>query len=86
MDFQKIISELVERKLKQADIAEKCDCAQSTISELLNGKIKSPNYRTGKALIELHSEVISGKKKRTPGRRSSDYQIGRRQLTDEDLK
>lgn len=53
MDWQSIISELRERGMTQQQIAERCDCAQSTISDLARGVIKSPSYGIGVSLRRI---------------------------------
>lgn len=58
MNWTKIITELQESGLTQSEIGDRCDCAQSTISELRNGNKKLPNYFIGKALVDLHAKVV----------------------------
>jgi len=53
MDWKSIISTLQERGLSQAVIAEKCGCAQPTISDLASGKTKQPGYALGQSLQKL---------------------------------
>jgi transcriptional regulator with XRE-family HTH domain len=62
MDWKKIISDLSESGITQIAMAERCKCAQSTISEISKGKIKNPSFTTGFELVAMHSEVCGVKK------------------------
>lgn len=53
MDIQNALSQLVAIDLTQNYIASEIDCCQSSVSEMLNGKIKRPSYTTVVALIRL---------------------------------
>lgn len=59
-DLKAVIDELIEKGgWTQVRIAERIDCAQSTISDIQNGKLKhGPSWVIGKALIELHAEIF----------------------------
>lgn len=59
MNWPKLIKDLTSAGLTQVRIAELCDVAQSTISDLGSGKIKSPSYALGVRLIELHRQQRS---------------------------
>lgn len=61
MDWQAIISELRKRGLTQQQIAERCDCAQSTISDLARGAIKSPSYGIGVSLMKIARRAAKAK-------------------------
>ena len=58
MDWPKLIKELADAKVTQAQIAESCGVAQSTVSEVLRGEIKSPSFAFGSKLIELHRQRV----------------------------
>ena len=34
-------------------MAQKCKCAQTTISDILNGRIEHPRYEIGAALVAM---------------------------------
>lgn len=54
MDFKKIIQDLIDSGMTQVEIKTECDCGQSTISDLLNGKIKNPGFAIGQRILVLH--------------------------------
>lgn len=54
MDWTKIIQDLLDSGLTQAQIAEKCATGQSYISGLYRGERKCPNYDLGVAILALH--------------------------------
>jgi transcriptional regulator with XRE-family HTH domain len=56
MNWKNIISELRLVKVTQQQIAAFCGCGQATISDLHNGKTKSPAYETGVAIVALHKK------------------------------
>ncbi len=59
MNWKKIIQELTDSGLTQAQIAERCNTGQSHISALSNGIRKSPNWLLGESLIKLHKDISS---------------------------
>lgn len=65
MDIKKIITELNNCRMTQKQIAEKCGCAQSTINNLLNGKVsmESATHGTIVKLIELHAATMKNHKR-----------------------
>jgi transcriptional regulator with XRE-family HTH domain len=56
MNFQKLIQDLIDLGMTQVEIKDACQCSQSTISDLLNGKIKNPSFAIGQSLLELHAK------------------------------
>jgi transcriptional regulator with XRE-family HTH domain len=58
MNWIKIISELSAAGATQKEMADRCFCGQSTISEISRGEIKNPAYSIGRSLIDLHSEIV----------------------------
>lgn len=54
MDLQKLIAELMEAGVSQGEIAKAMRCTQATVSRYRTGEIKTCNYQSGAALIELH--------------------------------
>lgn len=57
MDWPTVIKRLTESGWTQTQLAERCNCAQSTISDLANDKIKTPSYAIGKELEVLVTEL-----------------------------
>lgn len=57
MDWKQIIAEIQESGLSQPQIAERCKCAQATISDLSRGKTEDPRDSIGQALRELLARV-----------------------------
>lgn len=62
MNWKNIIQDLINVGMTQAQIADECDTGQSHISSLFNGIRKSPNWKLGNDLIELHKRVLKNKK------------------------
>lgn len=73
MDWTKLIAEIQKCGLSQPQIAAKCECAQSTISDLASGTTKEPRHSLGEALRALHYEKISEK----ANRRAVDHKPAR---------
>ncbi|MEK7499827.1 MAG: hypothetical protein AAB649_04440 [Patescibacteria group bacterium] len=61
MNWTKIIQDLLDAGLTQAQIADSCATGQSHISGLYRGERKCPNYDLGEKILALHS--IKCKKK-----------------------
>ena len=60
MNWIKIIAELTDRTkggLTQTELAKRCGCGQSTISEIGRGEILSPNFELGQKLVALHAAM-----------------------------
>lgn len=55
MDWAKIIEELKRRGWTQKDLAAELNVAQSSVSDLANGKTRSPAYQVGRQLELLHA-------------------------------
>jgi hypothetical protein len=53
MDWKNLIAELKAHKFTEAQIAEACGCAQSTINALGNGVAKTTRYEIGSSLEAL---------------------------------
>lgn len=64
MDWKTIISDLVEVGMTQEQIADKCGCAQSTISDLATGATATPRYHIGDALRTLHMRAYRRRARR----------------------
>lgn len=58
MNWTNIISDLSVIGMTQKEIADYCDCGQSTISDIFTGGIKTPSYSLGVRLISLHTQKI----------------------------
>ena len=54
MDWKKLIADLQASGVTQVQMAKKCKCAQTTISDILNGRIEHPRYEIGAALVAIH--------------------------------
>lgn len=61
MDWKKLISDLQAAGVTQVQMAAKCGCAQTTISDLLNGRIERPRYEIGAALVNLRQATRPAK-------------------------
>ena len=57
MDFKLLIAELQAAGLTQEQMAEACNCAQSTISDLARGETQTPRFHIGMKLLELHKTL-----------------------------
>jgi transcriptional regulator with XRE-family HTH domain len=57
MDWKKLLEDLSAAGWSQAQIAERCGAAQTTVSELARGVTLDPRYGFGAALQKLHAEV-----------------------------
>lgn len=63
MNFQKTIQELLDAGFTQVDIAKKCNCSQSSISDIYSGKTENPNFALGSALMQLHASNVKQEKR-----------------------
>jgi transcriptional regulator with XRE-family HTH domain len=63
MDWKKLIAELIASGMTQVEIASRCGCKQTTVSELMRGVTTEPRYALGEKLRKLHAI-----KKRTAAR------------------
>lgn len=57
MNWQKLIGDLIESGMTQAQIAESAKCTQAFISDLYRGKKKSCDYEIGSALVRLEDNL-----------------------------
>jgi len=67
MNFQTLLTELVEMGYTQTAIAKVCGCSIPTINMLLSGASQMPSYRLGSCIIELNTDA-KRKAKRTAKR------------------
>lgn len=63
MDWKLVITDLQREGYTQPQIAEKCQCSQSTISELYSGRTAQPRFDLGLRLQALHKRVMAKAKK-----------------------
>lgn len=56
-DFQKLILDLVESGMAEAEIAKAVGVSQPTINRVKSGKQKNIGYALGAALIKMHAEL-----------------------------
>lgn len=61
MEWNKLVEELKEAGMTQAEIAEQIGVATGTLSELCTGKVIEPRWSKGDALIALHADRCSKK-------------------------
>ena len=60
MNWQKLVAELIDSGLTQTGVAEKAECSQNLISDLLHGKRgKRLTYEIGVRLVALHDELTT---------------------------
>lgn len=59
MDWNKIVTEIKESGLTQAEIAAAIGVATGTLSELCSGKVSEPKWSRGDALLELHASRVA---------------------------
>lgn len=62
MDWKSILADLKAAGRTQKDIATKCGCAQTTISDLATGKTDQPAYSIGERLMALHKSATRRRK------------------------
>lgn len=59
MDWNKIVAEIKETGLTQAQIADAIGVSAGTLSEICSGKVSEPKWSRGDALIALHAERVT---------------------------
>jgi hypothetical protein len=57
MDWKKLIADLKEAGWTQAQLAARCECAQSTISDISTGSIVTPSFHIGDTLRTLRKRA-----------------------------
>lgn len=57
MNWIELIADLKARGYSQPQIAERCGCVQSTISDLATGKLKDPRHAVGEILRAMHAKA-----------------------------
>lgn len=62
MDWKKLIADLQAAGVTQVQMAAHCGCAQTTISDIVNGRTRRPRYEIGAALVTLHNSLAQGEK------------------------
>lgn len=68
MDWTKLISDLKETGLNQAEMAIAVGCAQSTLSDLATGEITQPRWPIASALVDLHKKRMRIHARRQPAK------------------
>ena len=58
MDWNKIVAEIKETGLTQAQIAEKIGVATGTLSEICSRKVSEPKWSRGDALLSMHAVLV----------------------------
>ena len=56
MDWKKLIRDLQALGVTQVQMAERCNCAQTTISDIVNGRTGNPRWEIGAGLLALLHE------------------------------
>lgn len=56
MDWKKLIRDLQALGVTQVQMAERCNCAQTTISDIVNGRTGNPRWEIGAGLLALLKE------------------------------
>jgi len=59
MNWSKHILEIKAFGLTQQQIAEQCQCRQTTISHIESGKTTNPGWMLGQALLSLHALLVA---------------------------
>ena len=62
MQWKNIIFDIQASGLTQTEIAERCKCSQSTISELASTPDRVPTWPIGAALLDLHKKTTKRRK------------------------
>ena len=65
MNWKTILADLRAAKVTQAQIAQQCGCAQTTISSLATGDTHQPIWPTGVMLLALHKKAQRKTRKTT---------------------
>lgn len=65
MNWKEVIAALTAAGYTQAQIAERCKCAQPTINDLATGTTKDPRDSLGQALRAMHEEIRKPAKRKT---------------------
>jgi IS30 family transposase len=66
MRWKSIIADLLKSGLTQPQIADACNCRQTTISALYTGKTIEPRYSLGRALERLRQKRRRENARRNP--------------------
>ena len=56
MNWKKLIRDLQALGVTQVQMAERCNCAQTTISDIVNGRTGNPRWEIGAGLLALLHE------------------------------
>lgn len=62
MDWKTVLAELKSLGYTQKAIADFCDCAQTTISDLATGSTLEPIHSTGSRILELRRRASRKRK------------------------
>jgi predicted XRE-type DNA-binding protein len=61
MNWPKILSDLADAGLSQAEIARELRIQQPSVSDIANGKTKRPSWDVGNGLLKLHRKHCRAK-------------------------
>lgn len=56
MNWKNLIAELIATGMTQPEIAARCGCGQTTVSELARGVTAEPRWALGEKLKKLHAD------------------------------
>ena len=59
MDWNKIVAEIKETGLTQAQIADAIGVSAGTLSEICSGKVSEPKWSRGDAILAIHAERVT---------------------------
>jgi transcriptional regulator with XRE-family HTH domain len=59
VDWNKIVAEIKETGLTQAQIADAIGVSAGTLSEICSGKVSEPKWSRGDALLAIHAERVT---------------------------
>lgn len=63
MNWKNLIAELIALGLTQSQIAARCKCGQTTVSELANGISSEPRHGLGQKLIACLKKMQKSQKR-----------------------
>lgn len=58
MNWKNLIAEIMAAGYTQDEIADYCDCAQASISDIHRKRTTEPRHALGEKLKQMHAEVV----------------------------
>lgn len=62
VEWMKLIDEIKDTGMTQAEVAEACQCSVGNLSDIRNGNVRNPAYPLGKCLVDLHAKKVVARK------------------------